>query len=78
MTASQDFARLSGKIYVGGRFEPSGATQHLDVIDPATEERAGEIADTTDAEVDHAIELANSARRVWMGMDSRSSCSHPP
>jgi len=72
MTASQDFARLSGKIYVGGRFESSRATQHLDVIDPATEERAGGIADTTDAEVDHAIELATSARRVWMGMDSRS------
>jgi acyl-CoA reductase-like NAD-dependent aldehyde dehydrogenase len=72
MTALQDFARLSGKIYIDGRFETSRTTQFLDVIDPATEERAGGIADTTDGEVDHAIELANSARRVWMGMDSRS------
>jgi acyl-CoA reductase-like NAD-dependent aldehyde dehydrogenase len=72
MTALEDFARLSGKLYVGGRFESSRATEQLDVIDPATEERVGGIADTTDAEVDHAIKLANAARRVWMGMDPRS------
>src|SRR6185437_14669813 len=58
MTALEDFARHSGKIYVGGRLESSRATEHLDVIDPATEERIGGIADTTDAEVDHAIDLA--------------------
>jgi betaine-aldehyde dehydrogenase len=72
MTALQDFALLSGKIYVDGRFETSRATEHFDVIDPATEEHAGRIADTTDGEVDYAIERANSARRAWMGMDSRS------
>ncbi|HUU24340.1 MAG TPA: aldehyde dehydrogenase family protein, partial [Methyloceanibacter sp.] len=72
MTALEDFASLSGKIYVGGRLESSRATEHLDVIDPATEERIGGIADSIDAEVDHAIQLANAARRVWMSMDSRS------
>ncbi len=72
MTALQDFARLSGKIYVDGRFETSRATDHFDVIDPATEEHAGRIADATDSEVDDAIERANVARRTWMGMDSRS------
>lgn len=72
MAAPQDFERLSGKIYVDGRFVASRATEHLDVIDPATEERAGGIADATNDEVDYAIERANSARRVWMGMDARS------
>ena len=72
MTALDDFAQLSGKIYVGGRLESSLATEQLEVIDPATEERVGGIANTTDAEVDHAIKLANEARRVWMSMDSRS------
>lgn len=72
MTALEDFSRLSGKIYVGGQLAPSRATTILDVIDPATEERAGTIADTTDAEVDHAIDIAGEARRAWTAMDARS------
>ncbi|MFN0219252.1 MAG: aldehyde dehydrogenase family protein, partial [Hyphomicrobium sp.] len=63
---------MSGKIYVGGRFETSQATTHLDVIDPATEERVGVIADATDAEVDYSIDVASNARRAWNAMDARS------
>ena len=72
MAALDDFARLSGKVYVGGTFAASKSTAQLDVIDPATEERIGTIADCTDAEVDHAIDVANAARRGWMAMDARS------
>ena len=72
MAARDDFARLSGKVYVGGAFVASQSTSQLDVIDPATEERVGTIADCTDGEVDHAIDTANAARRVWMAMDARS------
>ena len=72
MAALDDFAHLSGKVYVGGAFVASRASSQLDVIDPATEERAGTIADCTDAEVDHAIDIANAVRRVWMAMDARS------
>jgi acyl-CoA reductase-like NAD-dependent aldehyde dehydrogenase len=72
MAALDDFARLSGKLYVDGGFESSRASNQLDVIDPATEERVGTVADASDAEVDRAIEIANQARRVWMDMDPRS------
>jgi acyl-CoA reductase-like NAD-dependent aldehyde dehydrogenase len=50
----------------------SAATDRLDVIDPATEERLGQIADTTDAEVDQAIAAADAARRAWNAIDARS------
>jgi betaine-aldehyde dehydrogenase len=72
MSAAEDFARLSGMIHVGGEYRRSAATTHLDVVDPATEARIAQIADTTDAEVDAAIEFAAPARRQWAAMDPRS------
>ncbi len=72
MAARDDFARLSGKVYVGGAYVASRSALQLDVIDPATEERLGTIADCSDDEVDHAIDVANSSRRAWMAMDARS------
>ncbi|MEO6608874.1 MAG: aldehyde dehydrogenase family protein [Aestuariivirga sp.] len=72
MTAKNDFARLSGKLFVGGAFVASSSTAHLDVIEPATEDRLGQIADATDAEVDNAIEIANVTRRKWNAIDPRS------
>lgn len=72
MTAKHDFAHLSGKLFVGGAFVASSSTAHLDVIEPATEDRLGQIADATDAEVDNAIEIANVTRRKWNAMDPRS------
>ena len=42
------------------------------MIEPATEDRLGQIADATDAEVDRAIDIANSVRITWNNMDPRS------
>lgn len=72
MSAAAWFGELSGKLYVDGEFVESRATERLMVVDPATEEQLGYIADATDAEVDEIIDIANRARRVWLGMDSRS------
>jgi len=72
MTSLDDFARLSGKLYVDGNWVASSATTQFDVIDPATEEVLGRIADATDAEVDQAIDLANKARNAWWRQDSRT------
>lgn len=72
MTALEDFARLSGKLYVDGGWAASKSTSQLEVIDPATEEVVGHVADATDAEVDQAIEIANQARKVWCRQDPRS------
>ncbi|MDY0870889.1 aldehyde dehydrogenase family protein [Dongia rigui] len=72
MTSLDDFARLSGKLYVDGDWIASSATTQFDVVDPATEEVLGRIADATDAEVDQAIDLANKARKTWWRQDSRA------
>jgi acyl-CoA reductase-like NAD-dependent aldehyde dehydrogenase len=72
MTALDDFKRLSGKLYVDGGWVASKSTALIDVIEPATEDRLGHIADATDGEVDQAIEIANAARRVWCKQDPRS------
>ena len=72
MTAIDTFARLSGKLFLGGEFVASAATQRLDVIDPATEDRLAEIADATEAEVEQAMDAALAAGRAWNAIDMRS------
>ena len=72
MGALDDFARLSGRLYVGGDWRASRAAERLAVIDPATEDRIGEIADTSAEEIEEALDQAAAARRVWWGMDARS------
>ena len=72
MTALNDFKRLSGTLFVEGAWVASASTAQLDVIDPATEDRIGHIADATDAEVDQAIAIANAARKAWCAQDTRS------
>ena len=65
MNALTEFSRLSGSIFVDGAARSSSATEHLDIIDPATEDRIAEMPDTTAAEVDEAIAVANKAQKVW-------------
>ena len=72
MSALDEFAQLSGKLFIGGKYVSSATTAHLDVIEPATEDRLAQIADATDSEVDQAIDVANLARRIWVSMDARS------
>ena len=72
MAALDDFARLSGKLFIDGALLASRSTARLDVIEPATEDRIGEIADATDAEVDQAVEIADRARRKWCAQDTRT------
>lgn len=72
MDAIEELERLSGSLYLDGSFVASDALQRFDVIDPATENRIGSIADATDEEVDRAISIANRAQRKWAGMDPRA------
>lgn len=72
MSALSEFKRLSGRLFLNGEFVSSQSSEHLDIIEPATEDRIGQIADATDSEVDQAIDAANAARRVWTSMDARS------
>jgi betaine-aldehyde dehydrogenase len=72
MGALDDFGRLSGRLYVGGEYRASTAAMRFEVIEPATEDRVGEIADTTETEIEEALDQAAAARRVWWGIDARS------
>jgi acyl-CoA reductase-like NAD-dependent aldehyde dehydrogenase len=72
MTALDDFKRLSGKLFIEGGLVASQSSQRLPVIDPATEEKVGEIADAGDDEIDQAIAIANRARKAWWALDTRA------
>lgn len=65
MTVLERFSDLSSKIYVGGQYRASASTTGIDVIDPATEAKLGEIPETTEAEMDDAIAAANKAQKAW-------------
>jgi acyl-CoA reductase-like NAD-dependent aldehyde dehydrogenase len=65
MTALSEFQRLSSRLLIGGEQRASKAATFFDVIDPATEEMVGKVADATEAEVEEAIRIANKAQRAW-------------
>ena len=55
MTILEEINRLDSNILLGGQARKSKATEVLDVIDPATEQKLGEIAETTTDEIDEAV-----------------------
>jgi len=69
MSAKQTFARLSGLQRIAGRLVQSSGDACISVSDPATEERLGQIADATAADVDQAVAAANAAQRGWRSVN---------
>src|SRR5450755_2431938 len=65
MSAIAAFKRLSGHQRIAGRLVRSNGETSIGVVDPATEERIGEIADATPADIDQAVAVANAAQRAW-------------
>src|SRR5580704_510128 len=65
MDAKEALANLSGHQRIGGRLVRSSGDASIDVTDPATEQRIGQIADAGPAEIDQAVAAANSAQRAW-------------
>jgi betaine-aldehyde dehydrogenase len=65
MTLQEDFNRFDGRILLSGQIRRSEASEFLNVVDPATEEKLAEVAEATDAEVDEAVEVAQAAQRAW-------------
>jgi betaine-aldehyde dehydrogenase len=65
MTAVKELERLSGKLFIDGDFSDSAATDGFDVVNPATEDVIGRIPETTGAEVDEAIAIANKVQKAW-------------
>lgn len=65
MTALAELGRLSNRLLIGGEQRASKASTQFDVIDPATEDVVGKVADSTEAEVEEAIRIANKAQKAW-------------
>src|ERR1039457_284967 len=65
MSAIAAFKRLSGHQRIGGGLVRSSGGTSIGVIDPATEQHIGEIADATPADIDQAVAVANAAQRAW-------------
>jgi acyl-CoA reductase-like NAD-dependent aldehyde dehydrogenase len=65
MNAAKRFESLSAHHLIGGRLVRAEGSEATAVVDPATEERIGEIAEATVAEITRAIEVANDAQRAW-------------
>ena len=65
MTAQDELRRLSGSYFIDGAYQKSTSGKRHDVIDPATEDVIGEIADCSGDEIDRVIAVANRAQRAW-------------
>ena len=69
MSALEAFRKLSGHQRISGRIVESGGNAVIDVTDPATEQRLGQIADANPSEIDEAVQTANAAQRSWRGVN---------
>ena len=52
-------------LFIDGHFRPASGSDFIDVINPATEEKIGAVAEATDQEIDDAIAVANAAQKDW-------------
>lgn len=57
--------------YLAPGFHASEGQAH-DVIDPATQEKVGERAYVSDAELDHVLARVNAAQRKWAKVDAKT------
>ena len=78
MKAVEALRNWRNTILIDGEYRRSDATVSLDVIDPATENTISEIAETTQSEVDGAVDSATRAQRAWWSKSSleRSEIMH--
>ena len=65
MSVLKEFDQKSHVILLNGEFRRSEATESRDIIDPATENVIGGIAESTAAEVDAAVDAGHAAQKKW-------------
>ena len=69
MTVLHEFDRLSRNLLIAGAFRRSAGAP-LPVIDPATEEKAGDIAEATPDEIGAALAAAKTAQPGWWSLSA--------
>ena len=65
MRVLEEFDHKSHTILLDGEYRRSEATESRNVIDPATEIVIAEIAETTAAEIDAAVDAGHAAQKIW-------------
>ncbi|MDH3387050.1 MAG: aldehyde dehydrogenase family protein [Gammaproteobacteria bacterium] len=65
MRVLEEFDHKSHTILLNGEYRRSEATESRDVIDPATENVIAEIAETSAAEIDAAVDAGHAAQKIW-------------
>ena len=78
MGVLENMKNLSGHLLVDGAFVASDSTERIDIINPATEEVLGEVAEATPAEIDAAVAQAQAAQKRWWRLSAleRSEIMH--
>lgn len=78
MTASDEFVRLSGHHWIEGSLVRGTGSASLPVVDPATEERIGEIIEAVPEEIDRAVAVARRVQKQWrkVNFHKRSELLH--
>ena len=70
MSAIATLGRLSGHQRIAGQLVQSSGGTSIVVIDPATEERIGEVIEASPSDIDQAIAAANAAQRTWRAVNT--------
>ncbi|MEQ8692291.1 MAG: aldehyde dehydrogenase family protein [Pseudomonadales bacterium] len=70
MTTSNEFDRLSGKLFIDGQTVDGASPDEIEVASPVTEERLCGLAGATADEVERCINIANERQRVWAAESS--------
>ncbi len=53
------------ELFIGGRWRPAASGKTIPVLNPATEERVGNVAHAEQADLDEALAAAENGFRVW-------------
>lgn len=62
---TERYLTLSHNLYINGQHQKSSSASGLNVIDPATEIKLGEIAESTLDEINLSIEISKGAQKSW-------------
>ena len=63
--AVSDFEAYNKSYFVAGRLKGSASKESFHVINPATGEHLGDVADCTESEVDEVLDVARAAQNSW-------------
>jgi betaine-aldehyde dehydrogenase len=70
MAVDSIFKELAGRQYIDGQLRPGAGSRTASIIDPATEQRIGQLVEATAGEVEEAVRIAGAAQKRWNRVNS--------